>query len=283
MSVLAQRYQEINAQLGGGGEGGSEAQQQQIRAPWPDQISGFASMNYRLSPYPDHPTKPTHPTGSAHDGIPPASRNDESRDAIHPDHLHDVLAALNYLQRRFGFEERYILVGHSCGATLAWQVVLAAAQEMTLPRPLGVVAFAGVHSLPVLLANHPPSHTPVYEQIIVNAFGPEWLANCALTSPVEMLTDMHKRGQRLRDRWPEGRLAMMVQSKDDELVDGDQVLMMGEALRMDAERERELPKRRDEVVWVEGWTHDEIWEKGDAVAETVMRALDVVNDAKRNS
>lgn len=71
-------------------------------------VAGLASMNYRLSPYPSHPTDPSNPA-------------DPARNVKHPDHINDVLAAILYLQDKYCFEERYILVGHSCGATLAMQ------------------------------------------------------------------------------------------------------------------------------------------------------------------
>ena len=40
----------------------------------------------------------------------------------HPSHQEDVIAALTYLKEQYGMKE-YILVGHSAGATLAFQSV----------------------------------------------------------------------------------------------------------------------------------------------------------------
>ncbi|KAI7671382.1 hypothetical protein KC318_g3530 [Hortaea werneckii] len=65
-----------------------------------DQIAGFASINYRLSPYPSHPHSPSNPS-------------DPARNAHHPDHLNDILDALRHLQDTFSFGTRYLLVGHS--------------------------------------------------------------------------------------------------------------------------------------------------------------------------
>ncbi|RAH63943.1 arylformamidase [Aspergillus aculeatinus CBS 121060] len=75
-------------------------------------LAGFASINYRLSPHPAHPQDRNSTTPT------------EYRAARHPDHIADVQAALAFLQRKYGFGDRYILVGHSCGATLAFQSVM---------------------------------------------------------------------------------------------------------------------------------------------------------------
>ena len=47
---------------------------------------------------------------------------DPARSSVHPDHIHDVQAAVRYLQQKYEIGRNYVLVGHSCGATLAWQV-----------------------------------------------------------------------------------------------------------------------------------------------------------------
>ncbi|KAK5458359.1 Kynurenine formamidase [Exophiala xenobiotica] len=81
-----------------------------------DDISGYASINYRLSPHPQK--SPQNPRTT------PAY---ELRNAKWPDHLHDVLAAIAHLQQKYAFGERYLLVGHSVGATMALLSTLAAA------------------------------------------------------------------------------------------------------------------------------------------------------------
>ncbi|EXJ78367.1 hypothetical protein A1O3_09528 [Capronia epimyces CBS 606.96] len=91
-------------------------QQQQQHLPPPLQqednvtayIAGYASINYRLSPHdqkaPQDPSK---------------TSTFELRNARWPDHLYDVLTAIAHLQSKYGFGERYLLVGHSVGATMA--------------------------------------------------------------------------------------------------------------------------------------------------------------------
>ena len=74
-------------------------------------VAAYASLNYRLSTHSDFPQdKDTPPR--------------ELRNARHPDHINDVLCAIHDLQQKFHFHDRYVLVGHSVGATLAYQVAL---------------------------------------------------------------------------------------------------------------------------------------------------------------
>ncbi|KAI7696864.1 hypothetical protein KC353_g17306, partial [Hortaea werneckii] len=59
----------------------TKAQNLLLQSRETDQIAGFASINYRLSPYPSHPQSPSDPS-------------DPARNAHHPDHLNDILDAL---------------------------------------------------------------------------------------------------------------------------------------------------------------------------------------------
>jgi len=61
-----------------------------------------ATINYRLSYFHTRP---------------------EAYQAKHPDHLNDVAGAIAYLQDRYKFGGNYVIIGHSCGATLSLQYV----------------------------------------------------------------------------------------------------------------------------------------------------------------
>ncbi|KAI9844389.1 MAG: hypothetical protein M1837_005590 [Sclerophora amabilis] len=212
-------------------------------------IAGFASISYRLSPYPTHPTDPSSPT-------------DPARNIQHPGHVHDVEAGLRYLQVRYGFGERYLLVGHSCGATLGWQVLLSTttttststavmaagavqhpgndegardAHEGSLPAPtpvkaeeeeqavllppLGMIGVAGIYDIPGLLAAH--ASTPVYAEIIAGAFGT--LETDALHAASPIVHAARGGGA--------ARVALVVHSTADELVEEGQATGFVEALR----------------------------------------------------
>lgn len=168
-----------------------------------DKISGIASIDYRLSPYPAHPTNPSNP-------------HDPARNARHPDHINDVLTAILYLQENYGFGNRYVLIGHSCGATLALQVAMkrfwgsqydpTAALELNVEPPLAIIGVSGIYDIPGLVDDN--AEQPVYHDLVVNAIGSErkvWED----TSPVH--------GD-YEDGWEEGKLAVLVHSEDDELV-----------------------------------------------------------------
>ena len=116
-----------------------------LASPLADNITGYASINYRLSPYPSHPTNPSDPS-------------DPARNAKHPDHINDVLTAMLYLQETYHFRDQYILVGHSCGATLALQVAMKRywgsqyestfALELNVEPPRAVVGLEGIYDIP---------------------------------------------------------------------------------------------------------------------------------------
>lgn len=212
--------------------------------PITDCIAGFASINYRLSPYPSHATCPSLP-------------DDDSRNAQHPDHIEDVLTALAFLQDEYGFEKRYLLVGHSCGATLAFQVTMAKWQAQGsahLSMPQGVLGLEGIYN-PVALRN---SHKdiPVYQEILDNAFGSE--DNWDGVSPTS--ADFSK-------SWANGKLTVLAHSINDELVDQEQLDRMAARLK-----ECAGSGRRDLILSLKG-KHDDVWRQGWELAQSIVTAL----------
>ncbi|KAI7055686.1 hypothetical protein KC339_g18340, partial [Hortaea werneckii] len=193
-----------------------------------DQIAGFASINYRLSPYPSHPQSPSHPS-------------DPARNAHHPDHLNDILDALRHLQDTFSFGTRYLLVGHSCGATLAFQAAMMQHQQQQqwnssaapppVPPPIALLAVEGLYDLPALVAYH--SDSPIYQHLITNAFGPN-PADWARASPSSGISPRSPSSHQPpppppREAWP--NLIVLAHSRQDELVEWQQVDLMHAALK----------------------------------------------------
>ncbi|KAI7157806.1 hypothetical protein KC349_g5363 [Hortaea werneckii] len=238
-----------------------------------DQIAGFASINYRLSPYPSHPQSPSNPS-------------DPARNAHHPDHLNDILAALRHLQDTFSFGTRYLLVGHSCGATLAFQVAMMQHQQQQLksspltapvPPPLALLAVEGLYDLPALVAYH--SDSPIYQHLITNAFGPN-TQDWARASPTTLSTSVQvPPPHQQQDAWP--NLIVLAHSRQDELVEWQQVDLMHAALKESG--------RFDEVGRGEGGdgggrlklielngAHDDVWREGGELARAVRETLQVV-------
>ncbi|PBP22890.1 hypothetical protein BUE80_DR006241 [Diplocarpon rosae] len=197
-------------------------------------VTGIASISYRLSAHPDHPQDPTIPAT-------------ERRDAQHPEHLQDVVASISFLQAKYGFGSRYLLVGHSCGATLAFQSL----------NPEVIVGVAGIYDLRLLRYSH--SH-PAYQEFIVGAFGDDEKAWDS-ASPANF---------HLMDVWPEARTVVLASSSKDGLVDNGQIDCMGSKLATLNKTARVLVLRDFLDL-----PHDDIWEKGVDLARVVAETLKV--------
>ncbi|TKA71721.1 hypothetical protein B0A49_05727 [Cryomyces minteri] len=268
------------------------------KAPFTSHIAGLASPNYRLSPYPSHSTHPSAPS-------------DTARNAKHPDHISDVLRAIAHLQRRFRFGERYILVGHSCGATMALQVAMSRDWGSGLPAsssrsitnttpshptavpPLGIVGLEVIYSIPLMLHNH--ASTPAYRDFILNAFGPDIAIPTATSttvstsintdadtytdvpfpspSPATLYQDVSPTSAHFTTSWPKGRVVVLAHSKDDELVEWGQVEAMKKVLLAQSWAEdAEEGGREVHVLEIVG-SHDGVWRDGKEVVRAVGVAL----------
>lgn len=202
----------------------------------------MCSIDYRLSPHPDHPT----------------SANDPDHNACHPDHLEDVVDALVWLQSRRAAD--YILVGHSAGATLAFQACLA--QRPGLKHPIAVVGLCGLYDLPALFQNH--LDQPVYRAIVEGAFGEDqsvWKSASPTSGRYETM-------------WPGGQCVVLAHSCEDELVERDQFERMHKHL-LDQGWAEGPNHRQMHVVEMIG-SHDDIWVRGSEGARAIdacVRAL----------
>lgn len=220
------------------------------------QIAGLASINYRLSPYPNHRTDPSPPSD-------PGATPDPTRLAKHPDHIADVLTGIAFLQRLGGAHGQYVLSGHSCGATLAFQAVMNPTrwglEELTISKPSILLGVNGLYDLAGFIANPPAKYKGLrdaYEEFTRGAFGDDeaaWRAACPATAS----TWPHE--------WKEGIRAILVQSQEDSLVPYDQLEEMKAYLKA---------KSTLQVEELEaGGEHDQIWGKGDRLAELCFEAV----------
>ncbi|OJK00449.1 hypothetical protein ASPACDRAFT_43036 [Aspergillus aculeatus ATCC 16872] len=261
-------------------------------------LAGFASINYRLSPHPDHPQdrNSTSPT--------------EYRAARHPDHIADVQAALAFLQRKYGFGDRYILVGHSCGATLAFQSVMGSfrGNQTTTSNsglvdgdgghdgrdgavggsggiglglgggsvaigPQAILGTAGIYDLRGLRDDH--VQIAAYQQFIEEAFGEEE----ALWDAVSPAAVGDERDG-VVGGWTAGRLAVLAHSPEDELVNARQHEVMKKALEpwveaaaASSSQGSGSSRRRVELLPIKG-AHDDCWDKGIELARAIAFTLD---------
>jgi kynurenine formamidase len=223
-----------------------------------DKISGIASINYRLSPYPSHATSPSSP-------------HDPARNASHPDHINDVLAAILYLQEQYAFGSRYILIGHSCGATLAFQVAMkrfwgsqydpTSALELNVEPPMAIIGVSGIYDIPGLVDSN--AAVPAYRDLVVNAMG----------SDRRVWEDASPTNGNYENGWGEGKLAVLLHSGADELVAMDQPNAMFEALGKQGFNDEAGSEKVRKYVKVTGWKHDAIWEDGKALADVILDTI----------
>ncbi|MCJ1475889.1 hypothetical protein MMC13_004553 [Lambiella insularis] len=222
-------------------------------SPLDHPIAGIASLNYRLSPYPSHTTLPS-------------STDDIARNVEHPSHLEDVVAAIAWLQVRYRFSEGYMIAGHSCGATLAFQTVMGLWSNQTdhygstpmILLPCAIVGVEGIYDLVELRnTNRNSEYGTLYQAFLEGAFSADDL-KWERASPTT--GDYSK-------SWPNGSLTVLAWSKEDKLVDCRQIMAMSRCLEQQKTRDR-----RDMTIELTG-NHDEIWEHGRQLANAIVFAL----------
>lgn len=215
-------------------------------------ILGIASINYRLSPHPEHPAEPGSPDEAA-------------RSAVHPAHLHDVIAGISWLQRSYDFRANYILVGHSAGATLAFQAVMgiwhgnSEAADSHVP-PEGIAGVCGIYDLSLLVKTHTEHH--IYRDFVERAFGQDpskWDAASPAVSGW------------FATSWPLAKAAVLAASQDDELVDFVQTKAMAERLH-----DQRPPALHWENVTLRG-SHNEVVAGGAQLANAIVKCLSMVS------
>ncbi|KAI0490921.1 alpha/beta-hydrolase [Xylaria cf. heliscus] len=235
-------------------------------------IAGFASIDYRLSPHPEFPQDPA------------TTPADQYRGARHPDHLDDVRSALVFLQRTYGFAGNYVLVGHSAGGVLAFQ--LLATSPLLSPAsshaagasvadtwttetehpvlPAAIVSFEGLYDFTAVDERFGGEYAPFFR----SAFGddPEsWDAAAPIKFPGNYA-----------ERWTGGEFVLLGWSIDDTLVDEPEADNMAQRLReVDGfvEGEGSAGEKRLLLLKDLRGDHDEIWECGEEVARIVWIAL----------
>lgn len=212
-----------------------------------ERIAGFASIDYGLSKHPDYPNNPG-----------PYLK--------HPQHVQDICEALEWLAnthgvgRLDGTGSHYILMGHSAGATMAYQIAMGIITAK-VKMPVAAVGIAGIYDIPYFVEDplHPDRHDP-YRQMIVAAFGDdEELWRSASPAMREDLL-IH------RTSW-ETETAWLFHSSSDELVDPNQSKRMFDLL----EKCNLLVEFK--VLSRPGEKHDETWQKGYGLVETIQQVF----------
>lgn len=209
-------------------------------------ISTIASISYRLSPHPNHPQNLQTTKGS------------ERNDAKHPEHIQDVLRALSCLRDQHGLRDNYILTGHSCGATLAFQTVMHGLRDPSIPQPLAILGTEGIYDIRLLRDTH--KDISAYQDFSEGAFGKDESVWDAVSPAFENAVQWG---------WERGRLAVLAQSPEDSLVDAGQVEAMKAALGV-----WEADSNRKAVVLPLKGEHDEPWREGVEFARAIAFTIE---------
>ncbi|KIV85110.1 hypothetical protein PV11_00845 [Exophiala sideris] len=229
-----------------------------------DKPLAVASLSYRLSPHPDHPQDPS---------------STQSSSLRNPDHINDVYSGLEILHRQYRLtEHNYILIGHSCGATLAFQALKRCHENAAFPPPMAVVGMAGIYHLSDLLENH--KHGPyadVYASFLKGAFGDDetvWRQASPACWP-----DHHPDVRKIYA----GRTLLLVVADGDDLVEPQQRETMRSSIIGGSEPidskdplDRGKPCHYSEMSVPGG--HDEMWLIGERMVEVIQRALQVLSN-----
>jgi kynurenine formamidase len=234
-------------------------------------ISAVASINYTLSEYPTHPTLPYDAIRDNH--------SDPAREAVHPQHVSDVLHGLALL-RSFGLTDRsYILSGHSAGACLAFQAILEPPRHYGLdylpdaPCPAAILGLNGLYDLPALVNGLDSSHEHLregYEMFLSSAFGEDkgkWPA----ASPARF--DSAEIAERVREGTAP-RLIVLDQSA------GDQLVPMNQRERFQANLTNVSGLRVVEGHRLTGM-HDAPWQQGIMIWESLRDIFRLLQSGQR--
>lgn len=182
----------------------------------------------------------------------------------YPDHLEDVAQCLLYLEEHYQISNRYILVGHSAGATMAFELHNWYMPRRTLPIPAVVLGVAGIYNFEAFVEEH--SGIPAYREFMENAFPEKGLweraspyENCLPKSAV----------------WEQAKAIIISHSDQDELVEEAQSSYM-------MERARTSSPCKERVHFLEAsGAHDEIWESGYILAGLISKSVKILLSSSR--
>ncbi|PWY67340.1 alpha/beta-hydrolase [Aspergillus eucalypticola CBS 122712] len=187
-------------------------------------------------------------------------------------HISDVQSALSFLQGKYNIGRNYILVGHSCGATLAFQSMMGRFRdllkgEVMLPPPVGIVGMAGIYDLRLLRDTH--RSVSAYQEFSEGAFG----ADEAVWDEVSPALGRGEEG--VCGGWSgigdgDRLVAVLAYSGGDSLVDPGQREVMRKALE-----EEWVGGGGRGMLDIEG-DHNDAWEKGEDLARAIAFAIEKV-------
>lgn len=226
-------------------------------------ILGFISIDYRLSESPDSSHNSSKLSANA------------VQNARHPDHIRDVQAALSFLADQIQLSNDYVLIGHSAGATLAYQVLMynpesvedsaSSSPDQHLlrrrlqpppPLPAAVVGVSGIYDLVGFAARLEKVSPGI--KFIHGAFG-EDKSRWAEASPA--------RYRFTGSGW--SGYSLLAHSPEDTLVDSIETMEMAAELSKSG-----LKVDVDNNL---SGSHDFVWQEGGQVANLVAHTIRVLD------
>ena len=162
----------------------------------------------------------------------------------------------------------YLLVGHSAGATLAFQLLMeptipappspSSGPDVTTPLPAAILGVSGIYDLVGI-----DERNEGYSGFLASAFGSDKKA-WADISPARFTHGFNK-------QWPNGKLSVLAWSPEDTLIDEPEIDSMVSVLSAD----------KVAVLPVKDLTgdHDYIWEDGSQLARLILMALSKLQSA----
>ena len=169
----------------------------------------------------------------------------------------DVSKGLAFLENRSNISSGYLLVGHSAGATLAFQM-REFCEGFSIPIPLGIFGVDGIYALKELTMNY--KSIPVYKHLVVNAFGVD----------ETVWTEASPYSSKQPAAWEKVNTVILAHSEEDELLDSTQTRLM-------CDRAKETPGYQRSLHFLPAkGSHDQIWKQGNELARLIKEALDLL-------
>lgn len=166
----------------------------------------------------------------------------------------DVSKALIFLEERYGIGSGFLLVGHSAGATLAFQIQ-EQFEGLNIPIPLGVLGVEGIYNIPELVKTY--ESIPAYREFVENAFGRD-----------EMIWENASPAcSKNFAAWEKAKAVVIAHSDEDELLNRVQADMMMKRLH------QSISCRNKSHYFPATGRHDEIWKDGHELARLIENAL----------
>jgi len=171
-----------------------------------------------------------------------------------------------FLEKNYTISTGYLLAGHSCGATLAFQL-RTSYQGTAIPAPLCVIGSEGIYDFAALIKSY--QSIPFYVEFITSAFGTKesfWKEASPASSSSKTAA------------WQEAIVVIISHSPEDELVDQNQAdLMLGRIKSYWDEEKKGLPFFMP--IPATGH-HDEVWKDGEVLAQVISKSLEVLYTQK---